>query len=305
MIFASLLNIALSIAFIFPFGLAGVAAASLISNAFASLFCLRALIKNGALLPKLNEQDRGRAESKPEDSESSCNLAESDNKLAASPFPGWDSGSARKLLRIGLPLGMRNLVISLGDLLVQIYINRFGAEFIAAIAMAKRMYVVLLLTGTAVEGSVATFVAQNFGAGRMDRVKMGVRSGLKLILGGSAITMVIVFLFGRLVMSLMLDGDPAQVEQVLDTATLQLMVLTAGLPMVNILFLYRATLQGLGKPLIPTLTGFVEMAGLMGAVVFLTPIVGEWGVLLSDPIGWIAPATLSLVSYYVIMRRKL
>ena len=270
MIFSTILNIVLDIALAVPFGIAGIAAATLSAQAAACIYCLAALRKTGVL--------------------KGCGYR-------------WDSGSAAALMRLGLPLCLRNAVIELGGLAVQRYTNNYGAEFIAGVAAAKRMYSLLMVAGGAVEASVATFIAQNFGAERYDRVRHGVKDGLRLMLISAAVIMAVVLPFGRHILSLLVEGEPEQIAAVLDAGARQLTLMALGLPVVYLLFLYRSALQGIGNTFIPMLSGFLEMLMRLISVFLLTPVWGEWGVYLSDPLGWPPAAALLLISYIVVFKK--
>ena len=270
MIVATILNIALDFAFAIPLGILGVALATVVAQAVASIYCFIALKKTGFL-----------------QGEGFC--------LRRAP--------AVRLLSLGLPLMLRNIIIELGGLIVQRYINGYGENFVAGIAAAKRMYSLLLVMCGAVEAAVATFVAQNFGAGKLERVRHGMHDGLKMMLLSTAVVMAITLPFGRHIMGLLLSGDPAQVAAVLDIATTQLRIFALGLPILSLLFLYRSALQGIGNTIIPMLSGFLELIMRVGTVVCLTPLVGVWGVYLADAAGWIVAASLLAISYVVVMGR--
>jgi len=270
MIVATVVNIAFDLILIIPFGVAGVAGATLIAQATAMVFCIRAIKKSGV-------------------------------------FQGFqlkfDRSSVWPLLRLALPLGFRNSVIEVGGLLVQRYVNDYGTEFVAGVAAAKRMYSLLMVAGGAIEVSIGTFIAQNFGAKRFDRVKEGLKDGLKLVVGSVIIIMALALPLGRQILGLLIDGDPLQIIAVLDVGTRQLMLMTLGLPFLYLLFLYRAALQGLGNTFIPMLSGFVELTLRIFSVLVLTRILGDWGVLLSDPIAWPFAMLLLMISYYIVFRR--
>jgi len=270
MIVATVVNIVFDLILIVPFGVAGVAGATLIAQATAMVFCIRALKKS-------------------------------------SVFQGFkaefDKSSIWPLLRLALPLGFRNSVIEVGGLLVQRYVNDFGTEFVAGVAAAKRMYSLLMIAGGAIEVSIGTFVAQNFGAKQFDRVKEGIKDGLKLVFCSVILIMAIALPLGRQILSLLIDGDPEQLAAVLDIGTRQLMLMTLGLPFLYLLFLYRAALQGLGNTFIPMLSGFVELALRIVSVLVLTRFIGDWGVLLSDPIAWPFAMALLIVSYFIVFRK--
>jgi len=270
MIIATVVNIAFDLILIIPFGIAGVAAASLIATSVAIVFCIRAIRKTGLF--------------------QGCGYK-------------FDKDNTWPLLRLALPLGFRNAVIEVGGLIVQRYVNAFGTEFVAGIAAAKRMYSLLMIAGGAIEVSIATFIAQNFGAKQFDRVKQGLKDGLKLALGSVVVIMIITLPFGRQILGLLIDGDPEQLNIVLDIGVRQLTLMTLGLPFLYLLFLYRSALQGLGNTFIPMLSGFVELALRIVSVMVLTRFFGDWGVMLSDPIAWPFAMTLLLVSYIIIFRR--
>ncbi|MCL2189746.1 MAG: MATE family efflux transporter [Defluviitaleaceae bacterium] len=270
MVSMSVLNIVLSIALVRPLGIAGPAVAMLISHGASAIYCYFALRRSGIL--------RGIS-------------------------TAWCNDSAKALLYMGIPLGMRNIVIQFGGLIMQRYINEYGVDFIAGVAVAKRMYTFILIAALTLEAAIATFVAQNFGAGRIDRVKQGVRTGFWLMMASGAVIMLITFFTGRLIMNAMFTGDLYAITAVLDIGVWQLRWMTLGLPIVYLIFLYRPALEGIGKPLIPTLSGFAELAFRIFSLVVFVPFFDEWGVIVADQVGWVGAAALLVIAYYWIIRR--
>ena len=270
-VLGTILNIALDFALVIPYGIAGVAAATLLAQLAACAYCARQLrnIKEARLARK--------------------NLS---------------AAAAKTLLRLGLPLGLRNNVIEIGSLVVQACINKYGADFVAGVTAAIRMYSLLMVAGSAMDASVATFVAQNFGAGRIDRVKRGVMTGVKLMLVSSAAISAFVLVFGRAVLSFFIAGEPGRIAAVLDIGQRQLNTLALGLPVLYLLQLFRSSLEGLGNSFIPMLSGFVECIARIILVTLLTPVMGVWSVYMADPSGWF-PASALLITAYLIEYRKI
>jgi len=271
MILMTLLKITLNFAMVFPFGIPGVSAATILAQFAASLYCFLALKKSGYL-----QGDGFR----------------------------WDTPTSKKLLRLGLPLSFRNAVIEVGGLIVQRYINAYEETFVAGIAAARRMYDLLLVAANAVEAAVATFVAQNFGAGKLDRVRRGVRDGLKMMMVSVAVTMAVTLPFGRWILSLLIEGSPASIGAILDAGTIQLTVNALCLPLLCLLLLYRSSLQSVGNTLIPTASGFVELVMQVSSVAFLTPVWSQWGVFMSDASGWLAASSLLATSFYIVYKKR-
>jgi putative MATE family efflux protein len=298
MIFSSLLNVALDFALVIPFGIAGVAAATLLSQLAACVYCFATLAGG--------KKKRRRA------------IASAPDYTYRVKLTDIRLNTVGELLRIGLPLGFRNAVIEAGGLLVQYHINGYGADFVAGVSAAKRMYSLLTLAGGAMEATVATYVAQNLGAGLASqnagipealdktagvynkRINDGVRIGFWLMLGSSLVIAALSLLFGRQLLSLLISGDATRIGFVLDAGQRQLSVIAAGLPVLYMLFLYRSALQGLGRTFVPMLSGFLELAGRFASVLVLAPVLGVWGVYAADAAGWVGAALAVFIAYRTV-----
>lgn len=269
-IFSTLFNIVMDVVLVPPLGIAGAAIATLLAQILASVYCVLSLRNIGEL--HFTRQD-------------------------------FCVASAKPLLRVGLPLGLRNTVVLAGGLVVQRFINDYGAVFVAGVAAAKSMYSLLTIAISALESAVATFVAQNFGARQRERIRQGIKTGLFLMLASSVFFAAITLLFGNVLMSLLIAGEQAQLDAVLDVGRQQLKTIAFGLPALSLLALYRSALQGLGNTMIPTLSGFVELVGRFAAVFCLLPLWGIWGVYVADPMGWAMGTLLLIISYSMVIKR--
>lgn len=274
-IVSTLLNIVLDVVLVaaVPMGVRGVAVATLLSQIVASAICLR--------------------------------------KLRSMPVPyhfsvrpAWDGASAHALLRLGAPLGFRNFVISLGGLAVQFVINGYGTTFVAGVTAAKRLSDLLWMIGSALDGAIATFVAQNYGARLLMRVRQGIAAGRRMMLSSAAVILAFTLLFGRVLLRLFLSGEGEQVGEALDVAWRQLCVTACGLPVLHMLFLYRSSLQGLGDTLMPMLSGFLELGLRIACVLLLQPLLGVWSVYLADAAGWVAAALQLYIAYRIIYNKR-
>jgi len=270
MVVVSVVSVVLSFVLVSPLGIVGPAIALLLAQLAGLVYCAVVLCKTGVLAGGM----------------------------------GWDTPLAKELLRTGLPLGLRDSIIQAGGLVVQRHINNYGVEFIAGVAIAKRMYSLLFIASGGLEAAAATFSAQNFGAGRLDRVRQGVAAGVRLMLASAGIIMAATWLFGRYILALMFDGEAYMISTVLDVGIWQLMVLAVGLPVVHMLFLYRATLEGMGLSFLSMMSGFLEAGSRVAVVVLLTPAVGEWRVILSDPLGWLVAAVFLVVAYRIVYSQR-
>ncbi|MDR1287137.1 MAG: MATE family efflux transporter [Treponema sp.] len=211
---------------------------------------------------------------------------------------------AGELLRLGAPLGARNCAAAAGGIIIQYIINGYGTVFIAGIAAAKKLYSVLFIMGSGMEGAAAAFVAQNYGAGRFDRITSGVRSARRIMFAGLVVIIPFMFLFGRRILGALVSGEDAQIDAVLDTAVKQLRVCLVLLPFLYMLLLYRSGLQGMGNSFTPMVSGLLEAALRIAAVLVLPLFLGVRGVFLSEPIGWPVMAVQLYAAYVSVVRQK-
>ena len=213
-----------------------------------------------------------------------------------------DRPKCRQLLRLGSPVAFQNLVISIGGLILQTVVNGFSYAFVAGYNAASRLQGLVEIAGASLGGGVSTFAGQNRGAGRLDRVRQGLRKSAFIGFVMGAAVGAAVALAGRPLLSMFITADesapPDFIPQVMTIGYRFLCVMSGGLPMLYLLFVYRSTLQGLGNTVVPMISGFVELAMRVGAALLLPLLMAEWGVCFAEILAWIGAAILLMVGYY-------
>ena len=270
---AALCNIVLDILFVavFRWSVAGVAAATVLAQGVSCLICLNALMH----LPQMRLH---REDLRP------------------------NRRMMRRLLSLGLPLSFNSLVISVGGLVLQTVVNSFGFLFMAGFNAAMRLTGLIEMAGTSIGNAMGTFAGQNLGAGQLDRVRLGLRKSVQITIGLALLVALLMLFFGRSVLSLFVQDDPSIVDQVLTIGYRYLCVMSCGLPMLYLLFVYRSTLQGLGDTVSPMISGIVELLMRVGTALLLPLLIGEWGVYIAEIMAWIGAAILLMSAYYKRMR---
>lgn len=270
MIIASVINVVLDLFFVavLPFGVAGAAAATVIAQVCSCVFCLWRL--RGVKAVHVNRHDF-----RPE---------------AARLF---------HLLRLGTPLAIQNAIISIGGMIVQSVVNGMGVLFIAGYTATNKLYGMLEIAATSFGYATTTYTGQNLGARRLDRVRSGVRASLWMCMLASATIGAVMLLFGRPILSLFLSGTPEDVAQSLDYAYEFLAVMSASLPILYVLYVYRSALQGLGDTLTPMLSGFAEFIMRTSAALLLPGLIGYSGLFWAEVLAWAGAVAILVTSYYV------
>lgn len=272
LIISALLNVVLDIAFIviFHMGVEGCAYATVIAQAVSALLCLIYIKKKFPVL-KLKKDD-----------------------FHFSWF------TIRKLLSLGIPMGLQFSITAIGTIIVQGAINVYGAVYMAGFSAAGKIQNIICTVFVSFGATIATYVGQNRGAGKMDRVKKGVYLTQAMILISSFIIMAVIHFFGKYMMLIFVD--PSETE-VLRAAEIYFNTVSWCYPFLGSIYLYRNALQGMGYGLVPMLGGVFELAARALIVLLVAGSASFAGVCMSDPAAWIA-ALIPLVPYYFWTMKK-
>lgn len=210
----------------------------------------------------------------------------------------WNS--VKKLLGLGIPMALQFSITAIGTIIVQGAVNVYGETYMAGFSAAGKLQNIVTTVFIAFGATVATYVGQNRGAGRFDRVRQGVRCTQYMILGWSVIAMVLMFFFGKYMTYLFVS--PSETD-VIAVSVGYFHTVFWCYPFLGSIFLYRNTLQGMGYGLIPMMGGIFELAARTVIVLLVAGHTSFRGVCLADPAAWIA-ALIPLVPYYIYVMRK-
>ena len=204
----------------------------------------------------------------------------------------WD------LIKLGSPTAFQNGVIGVGGLAVQYVINGYGFLFVAGFTATNKLYGLLEIAASSFGYSMTTYVGQNLGAKRTDRIKSGMRAGLLMAVGTAAAIGIFMLIFGKFVLRLFISGDPSETEQVLEIAYHYLSIMCILLPVLYLLWMYRSALMGMGDTVVPMLSGMVELAMRMFMVLIMSRVWGVNAVYWAESAAWTGAAVLLAIVYY-------
>ena len=178
--------------------------------------------------------------------------------------------------------------------------NIYGATYMAGFSAAGKIQNVIGMVAVSMGATIATYVGQNRGAGRMDRVKQGVNYSCIMLWIWSVLEMVIVYFGGKYFTYLFID--PSETDVVHVSVTYFRTVFWA-YPFLSTIFVFRNALQGMGYGLVPMLGGVFELLARTLIVVLVAGKTSFAGVCLADPMAWIA-ALIPLIPYYFYIMKK-
>ena len=274
MIIASFISVVLDLVFVagLKWGVAGAALATVTAQAFSAFYCF--LIVRKIKIVHTDRDDFARV-------------------------PGLN----RKLFGLGAPILFQDVIISVGGLAVQFVINGYGFLFVAGFTATNKLYGVLEMAAISYGYAVVSYVGQNLGAGEIRRIKKGVHASAFLAFLTSAFISVMMFLFGKTLLSMFISGNPEQTDQVLAIAWHYLSIMASCLCILYFLYVYRSALQGLGNTMIPMLSGVVEFFVRVGVALLLPKLVGQNGIFYAEIAAWTGAAVLLVISYYLSLRK--
>lgn len=269
-IVSSVLNVGMNALFIFVmgFGVIGAAAATIISQLVSGWICLRKLRRLEIL------------------------------RLKRSDFA--DNGKMYlQLLKNGIPMACMNSITAVGCMVVQSFVNGLGVAFTSAYAACSK-YLNMFMQPAATAGiTMSAYTSQNYGAKRFDRI----RSGLRVCLSISVVTYV---LFGSVMVFLprMLAGFLLNGDEQISLAVQFLPMCGVMIIAVDLLFVIRNAVQGMGFPFIPMLSGIAEMFLRTGTIMMLINSLGFKATAFAEIAAWVGALAINTAAFVFVFTRE-
>lgn len=189
----------------------------------------------------------------------------------------------RKLCIIGLPMGVEYSASAVGAILLQDAINILGSGAVAAQTAGEKIRQMFTLPMESIGMAMATYAGQNFGAGRMDRIKRGIRDGIVIQALYCAVVWVILLLMKGILVQLVLGSGSIQVAR---NAEKYLMICSCLFLLHGLLMIFRNVLQGMGYAGHAVLSGIWELAGRgLGGWIAVSGA-GFTAVCFANPMAW-------------------
>jgi putative MATE family efflux protein len=205
----------------------------------------------------------------------------------------FDRAIFRKSLMIGLPTGLQQTFVSMGMLAVTRIVNGFGTDVIAAYSVAIRLDSLAGMPAMNFGAALSTFVGQNLGANKPERVKQGFKATLTMSGSLALITSLFVIIFRQQLMHLFTD-DAA----VIAIGTEYLVIVSSFYLFFSTMFVIGGVMRGAGDTLIPMfITLFSLWAIRIPAAWILSRYFGVDGIWWSIPVAWFIGMTLSYLYY--------
>lgn len=270
LIFSSIVNVLLDFLFIIILGLGveGVGLATMLSQAVSGWLCWTYIRRKMDLLIPQGDERR------------------------------FDRAKALRLLNNGVPMGLQFSITAIGSIMLQSANNALGTVYVASFTASVRIKYLFTCVFENIGVAMATYCGQNIGARRLDRVSLGLKSAIKIMLAYFLFTFAVIIPFSEEMMMLFVEAGETEI---IDNAALVMRVAVYFYPVLGLLTIFRYSIQGLGYSNLSMLSGVMEMLARCGVSLWLVPAFGFLGVCYGDPVAWVAADAFLIPCYFLLL----
>ena len=273
LILAAGLNVVLDLVFIIGFhmGAAGAAYATVVAQGVSGLLCLLYIIKKVPIL----------------------HLTKDDWSL--------DSTLVKIQLGVGFPMALQYSITAIGSMMMQAALNLLGSLAIAGFTAGSKIEQLVTQAYVALGTTMATYCAQNTGAGKVDRIRKGFRSSTSIGIVYSVAAGVVIMFVGKYLTPLFLSENITEIMNYVDIYLKCVGAFFIPLTIVNV---YRNGIQGMGYGILPMMAGVAELIGRGVVAIIAARYHSYFGVCMASPAAWILAGGLLLVMYAHVIRQS-
>lgn len=256
LVLSSAVNIGLDLLFVVVcgWGVGGVAAATVISQVMSAIFCIAEIKRKHSELHVKKEEIRI-------------------NRKLIKP-----------IFRMGLPTAMQSSLIALSNMSVQSLVNGFGAVILAAYTAAGKIDSIAIQLVVSIGMAMSVFAGQNVGAGRIDRVKTGLRHVLAIMMAGCVATAFLIVRFKENLLGLFLRGDEA--EAAIAAGSEYLAIVSVAYVIAGIMQSFLNLMRGAGDVQASIRAGIIELSARVLFSFVLSAKIGATGLWIAVPLSW-------------------
>ena len=188
-------------------------------------------------------------------------------------------------------------------MLVQTVVNGLGVLYIAGFTATNKLYGILEIAASSYGYAMITYVGQNLGAKKIDRIRKGQRAAIVVAIITSIVIAVCMIGFGKGILSMFVSGTQEEVTETLRIAYYYLVIMSLFLPVLYILHVTRSTIQGMGNTVLPMASGIAEFVMRTGAALLLPLLAGDIGIFYAEILAWIGADIILVPSYYYVISK--
>lgn len=208
---------------------------------------------------------------------------------------------ARTLLAMGIPMGLQYSITAIGSMVMQSANNGLGTIYTSAFSAAMRIKQMTMCPFDAIASAVSTFAGQNYGAGKPDRIKHGIREGALVGAGYGVVIGIILIFFGQEMSMAFINKNAVNATEILAAAGKYLACLGFFYWSLGLLNTCRLAVQGLGYSHLAIISGVIEMIARTFVSLVFVPIFKFNAICFADQTAWVTATIYScVICIYVV-----
>ncbi len=273
LIFSSVLNVVLDYIFVvfFGMGVSGVAWATFIAQGLAGALSVAVLLLN---LRKLS----------------------TDGKATVFSF-----SILKRIALFSIPSVLQQSFVSVGNMFIQKLINSYGSSVVAGYSAAIKLNTFTINSIYAFGNAVSGFTAQNFGAKRYDRIPKGMKCGSIMVIVTGCIFAAAYLLFNEQLISLFMEGNGSR--GAVEAGVSFLKTVSPFFCFIGLKLVGDGVLRGVGSMKLFMVATFTDLILRVVLAFVFSPTLGYQGIWNSWPIGWTTATVLSMIFYFITMKK--
>ena len=213
----------------------------------------------------------------------------------------WDKNNLSTILNLSLMTSIQQSVMNLGILMVQGLVNSFGTQVMAAFAAAVKIDSFAYMPVQDFGNAFSTYVAQNHGANRQDRIKKGIHSAITTSVIFSCVISLLVYVYAKPLLEIFIN--PSEVE-IIKIGISYLHIEGSFYFGIGILFLLYGYYRAINKPSMSLILTIASLGTrVVLAYILSSTTLGTNGIWMSVPIGWFLADTIGIVYYFLSSKK--
>lgn len=253
--FSSALNIGLDFFFILSLklGVFGAAFATILSQGISGVLCLFVIHRKYDVL-HLRQEDRV-----------------------------LDRGMVGSLMNMGVPMGLQFSITAIGSMVMQSANNSLGTVYVAGYAAGHKINTLMMCPFDALSAALCTYLSQNYGGLKAERISQGMKAGVKLAVGWGILGGLILIFFGSAISRVLVHET-----DVIRASAQYLRIDGSFYILLGFVYVFRMATQGLGWSQRAVFSGVFEMVARSLVAILLVPRIGYSAICFADATAWFA-----------------
>ncbi len=273
LIFSSVLNVILDYVFVrsLGWGVAGVAWATFIAQGLAGVLAVVTLFIHLKKLPVEGKADL------------------------------FSLSLLKQIARISIPSVLQQSFVSVGNVFIQKLINGFGSSVVAGYSAAIKLNTFTINSLCTFGNGVSSFTAQNLGAGKLERIKEGMKCGSVMVIATGCVFAFSYLVFNEPFIRLFMEGEGSQLA--IEAGTAFLKTVSPFFCFIGLKLVGDGVLRGTGSMKLFMVATFTDLILRVVLAFVFSPIWGYQGIWYSWPIGWTVATVLSVLFYFSVTKK--